>query len=184
MTTPAAISSGTVTEAIVPNRRPSAAASLRLPAARLLSGARMPIQKAAAARCTNNNASSQIDPVSATCPTRQNDQSASMPPAPATHTPRPGSQTPPSSRARPAARRTRAVPTGVCHRRPSISGSVIPDASPVIAAPVSAKPSPAARSARIASADACRRNVPCIRPVSRPNTARASTSPALPNTPI
>ena len=90
---------------------------------------------------------------------------------------------PPRTRARPATSRTSRIPTGVCQRRPRISRDVMPEASPVSAAPCRTNPSPAARRARRASTDACRDKGLHNRSVALPKTIRTRTSPVLPSTP-
>ena len=185
MTTPAAIRTGTVTAAIRPKRWPSAAASDRLseaPASRR-NGERMPIQNAAAARCSTSSASSQTGPASGTCPIRVNDHSASTPPAATIHGPIRGARSPARTSSRPEPRSRSRVPGGDCQSRSSISGSVMPEMSPVIAAPRSRKPAPAASSASNVNAPVCQDTGLRIGSVSRRKTRRASTSPTLPRTP-
>ena len=106
-----------------------------------------------------------------------------MPPTAAIQIPKPGTQRPARTSSRPAIRRTGAVPTDVCQSMSSITGSIVPDASPVMVATLRVKPIPEVSSTSTASVVACRAIEPCNPLVSRRKTIRISTSPVLPRIP-
>ncbi|KAG1715166.1 Transcriptional regulatory protein WalR [Nymphon striatum] len=125
--------------------------------ARRRSGVRTPIHTATAIKCSVSAMDKGTLPRTGMCPTWANEQTARMPPNADTQSPMRPIGKPMISKTRPAIRKDSAVPTGVDHNKPSISGSVMPPASPVRFAARNRKTRTAATSPKPANAAAKRR---------------------------